>query len=476
MHPTWGTHAKVPMWPIIGTTSLELLHVDFTSIEMTMELNQPPNMVNVLVFCDHFMKPIMAYMTPVQSAKTVAQFLWQGYIPIFGVLAKLLSDWDANFESNIVQDLCDLMGIWKVRTSPYHGQTNGQIEWADHMLMCMIGKLSKDQKVDGLSTYQSWYSPHYLMFGCWPWLSVSFYFRMMRGTEKHQCVDYCIVELHKWLKEAFKEVQAWSTSEAERQKQYYDRKANAISLEPGDLVLAKANAYKRKRKVKDWWEEEPYKLENQFAEGVPSYLVKNQWTGCSQVLHQNWLFLITPAKGTSLCTAVWAEQARCTTTALEEQTAEGSETEEAPLSMNCLPPTQQQTVETLLGRVNRRLCVFLQMFTRASLLDQGWKFDVEGPGVCRSQHWLSGGRGIDHTNEAWRIWPTRIITTLPLFMPEIASLKLWGVWNGSSSLCINFRGSFPSSTLMPWELLMSPCKGPHTIFTLPNRLIPCSKS
>ena len=35
-----------------------------------------------------------------------------------------------------------------------------------------------------------------------------------------------------------------STSEVERQKRYYDRKANAISLEPGELVLAKANAYR----------------------------------------------------------------------------------------------------------------------------------------------------------------------------------------------------------------------------------------
>ena len=35
-----------------------------------------------------------------------------------------------------------------------------------------------------------------------------------------------------------------STSEAKRQKQHYDRKPNAISLEPGDLVLAKANTYK----------------------------------------------------------------------------------------------------------------------------------------------------------------------------------------------------------------------------------------
>ena len=59
-----------------------------------------------------------------------------------------------------------------------------------------------------------------------------------------------------------------STSEAERQKQYYDRKVNAISLEPGDLVLAKVDAYRRRRKVKDWWKEEPYKVECHIAEGV----------------------------------------------------------------------------------------------------------------------------------------------------------------------------------------------------------------
>ena len=34
---------------------------------------------------------IMAYMIPDQTAKTVAKFLWQGYILIFGTLAKILS-------------------------------------------------------------------------------------------------------------------------------------------------------------------------------------------------------------------------------------------------------------------------------------------------------------------------------------------------------------------------------------------------
>ena len=51
-----GTCAKALMWPIIVTALLELLHIDFINIETTMELDQPQNVVNVLVFCDHFMK------------------------------------------------------------------------------------------------------------------------------------------------------------------------------------------------------------------------------------------------------------------------------------------------------------------------------------------------------------------------------------------------------------------------------------
>ena len=68
---------------------------------------------------------------------------------------------------------------------------------------------------------------------------------------------------------------------AKRQKWYLGRKANAVLLEPGNLVLAKAYLYKGKRKVKDQWEGELYEVVCQVAEGVPSYLMMNEWTGCS---------------------------------------------------------------------------------------------------------------------------------------------------------------------------------------------------
>ena len=75
-----GVHAKTLLQPILVTSPLELLHVDFTSIEMAMELDQPPHVVNVLVLCDEFTRHIMEYVTPDQTTKTVAKFLWQGNI------------------------------------------------------------------------------------------------------------------------------------------------------------------------------------------------------------------------------------------------------------------------------------------------------------------------------------------------------------------------------------------------------------
>ena len=48
---------------------MDLLHIDFTSFEMTMEPNRVPKVVNVLVFQDHFTKHIMAYVTPTRPLR-----------------------------------------------------------------------------------------------------------------------------------------------------------------------------------------------------------------------------------------------------------------------------------------------------------------------------------------------------------------------------------------------------------------------
>ena len=75
-----GGSPKAPLCPIVATTLLDLLHVNFTSIETTMELNQSPRVATVLVFHDHFTKHVLAHVTPNQTAKTIAKFLYGGYL------------------------------------------------------------------------------------------------------------------------------------------------------------------------------------------------------------------------------------------------------------------------------------------------------------------------------------------------------------------------------------------------------------
>ena len=103
--------SKAPLCPIVAIAPMHLLHVDFTSIETTLKLNQLPRVANVLVSQDHFTKHVLLYVTPDQTVKTIAKFLYGSYISIFGALARLLSDRGTSFTSSIIEELCKILGI-----------------------------------------------------------------------------------------------------------------------------------------------------------------------------------------------------------------------------------------------------------------------------------------------------------------------------------------------------------------------------
>ena len=249
-----GDLPKVPLHPILPTAPLDLLRIDFTSTETTMELNKLPR--------GPLHEAHYGICDPNQTAKAVAKFLCQGYMLIFGALVRLLSDRGTNFMSSIIDKMCILLSMKKLRTMPYHPQTNGLVERSHQTLMQMIEKLGEGKKADWpghlaeiVQAYNAtWsammgYSPHYLMF----------YFPTFRSTEAPweatpKCVDKYVATVHDRLRATLWEAQAQSTAEAQWQKPYYDWKIGTAELKSGDLVLVKANAFKEKRKIKDRWE------------------------------------------------------------------------------------------------------------------------------------------------------------------------------------------------------------------------------
>jgi len=46
----------------------------------------------------------------------------------FGVSLELYTDQGRNFESKMFQELAQMLGIKKTRTTPFHPQSNGQVE------------------------------------------------------------------------------------------------------------------------------------------------------------------------------------------------------------------------------------------------------------------------------------------------------------------------------------------------------------
>ena len=104
------------------------------------------------------------------------------------------------------------------------------------------------------------------MFGQWSRLPVDFVFPTVCSSEaptreaSTRKVDTYISSVRDQLRSALREAQAQSTAEAHRQKWHYDRKVGTVNLKPGNLVLVKADAWKGKRKIKDRWDEETWKV------------------------------------------------------------------------------------------------------------------------------------------------------------------------------------------------------------------------
>ena len=106
-----------------------------------------------------------------------------------------------------------------------------------------------------------------------------------------------VAAMQKRLKEAFAVARCLTSEEAAKQCHYYDCKAGAVALQPGDIVMVCIDGFVGKWKVKDQWEDGSFIIESQL-EDWPVYKVKCLTSDDRQkpkyrVLHQNRLLLVT---------------------------------------------------------------------------------------------------------------------------------------------------------------------------------------
>ena len=294
-----------PMEPILCTEPLDLVHIDYVSMEVTVGMKEKPNVKNVLVVQDHFTRYTQAYVTNNHTARTTARILYNKFFSVFGFPRHLMSDQAAKFTGQVISELCDLLGVTKIRTMPYHPQTNGAVERVHQTLRRMIAKMDPDKRAkwplhlgpiliayNATRSLITGYLPYFLMFGRRPRLPIDLLFPTVRRDENARTTDEYVTSLYDKLKWALVYARDALILEAQRQKRLYDRRAGAVELHPGDKVLVNLDTFRGQRqKLKNWWGDALYTVVKCVADGIPVYEVQNDKTKKTQVLHRARLLL-----------------------------------------------------------------------------------------------------------------------------------------------------------------------------------------
>ena len=203
----------------------------------------------VMVVGDYFSRWMEAIPVPNQEATTVAEKLVDEVFLRFSPPEQLHSDQGRQFESNLVKEVCKLLHINKTRTTPYHPQCDGLVEWFNCTLLDMLATCTEDHPWDweqnirkvcmayNTSVHPSTgFSPFYLMFGRQARLPVDLIYGIGPQIADNQSVGEYAASLKNRVSEAFDLVRKNMSQHHVYQKEPNDRKVHGQPFSTGDWV------------------------------------------------------------------------------------------------------------------------------------------------------------------------------------------------------------------------------------------------
>ena len=228
------------------------MYSDTTSKFSTdLGLLMQPEVSTVLpvISCINFVLVLIALATSVNfyCKMLVFAFLVNEICFRFSPPQCLLSDLGSNFISEVVKETCNLFGIDRIYTSPYHPQTDGLLEkfhsTLGKNLSMYVARDHKDWDLyvrgicygynTSICTESTQYSPFYLMFGREPYSPLDTILPSQRNVP-NTVSEYALQLAHA------REVAKQNIADTqERIKMRYDETSNYKPLEPGELVSQK---------------------------------------------------------------------------------------------------------------------------------------------------------------------------------------------------------------------------------------------
>ena len=229
----------------------------------------------ILTIVDYATRYPEAFALPSQTAEVVADALMEFFSRV-GIPDEIISDQRTNFMSALISQLCDTLGVKKIKSTPYHPETNGLVERMNGTLKAMLKKFVYDTpKVwDKVLPYvlfayrevpeaSTGFSPFELVYG-WPirgplslvkdnWLQVD---------DNNTSVIEHVLDIRTKLSECTKLAQEHLKDSQSKMKLWYDQTSRDKSFEEGEEVLVLLPTSSRSLEAR--WQG-PFKIQHKLS-------------------------------------------------------------------------------------------------------------------------------------------------------------------------------------------------------------------
>ena len=204
----------------------------------------------ILVVGDYATRWIEAYALPDAKAETVATKFVCEFVCRFGIPKEMHTDRGTNFESELLREVCRILGISKTRTTAYNPKSDGLIERFNKTLITMVSMMIDPHKNQrdwdkhlpfATSAYRCTpqeslgESPNMMMLGREVLLPVDLTVDHPDRGQDGTSVDYA-KELRGQIQRAHERAQERAKMSLRRQKKNYDRRATDPGIRKNEFV------------------------------------------------------------------------------------------------------------------------------------------------------------------------------------------------------------------------------------------------
>ena len=294
---------RAKLQPIESSRRWELITMDFLGPFLVTDTGWE----YALIMTDHFTKWPEVYLTSDLTAATVAYKIID-FTTKYGTPERILADQGTQFESKLLKELCELKGIKKVRTSPYHPQTDGQTERFNRTLTTKLRMYVAENQKDwdryvpeALESYRSAVhettgkTPYEMVFGSKMETAIDREIKIPPQPGDPPKQPTTPKDLKEMIDRVAEAAKPKTKKEKARHKRLADRKAKAEKYEPGDRVMLYTRKVEpgKSAKLTHFWGGPHEVLER--IDGI-DYRIKSEEDGRIQVVHRNRLSRYTGSK------------------------------------------------------------------------------------------------------------------------------------------------------------------------------------